>query len=72
MWSIDQKIEELQFHIDSLRSIILANAMDANPWLDLQRTLSFAMGIMREKREALIYEQRLIDERLFDSLEDSV
>ena len=72
MWSIDQKIEELQFHIDSLRSIILANAMDDNPWLDLQRTLSFAMGIMREKREALIYEKSVTDQQVFDNADDGV
>lgn len=72
MWSIDQKIDEVQFHIDSLRSIILANAMDSNPWLDLQRTLSFAMGILREKREALIYEKHQSDQLMFDNTEEGV
>lgn len=61
-WSIEQQIDEVQFHIDSLRSIILANAMETRPCLEIQRTLSFAMGVLRERRESLIREQNLISD----------
>jgi hypothetical protein len=65
-WTIEQQIDEIQFHIDALRSIILANAMNTRPCLEIQRTLSFAMGVLRERREKLIRDHNLSEYQQLD------
>lgn len=66
-WTIEQQIDEIQFHIDALRSIILANAMNPRPCIEIQRTLSFAMGVLRERRESLIREQYSNSNQIVDN-----
>lgn len=53
-WSIEDQINETQFHINCLRSIILGIEIDANPCNEIIRTLSFAMSVLRDRREYLV------------------
>jgi hypothetical protein len=52
-WTTQHLIDENQMHINALRSMILGNVMDGRPCMEIQRTLSFALGILRERREVL-------------------
>lgn len=53
-WSIEEQIEETQFHINGLRSIILGHEMHPSPCPEISRTLSFAMSALRDRREQLV------------------
>ena len=56
-WSIDEQIEETQFHINGLRSIILGHEMSPKPCPEIRRTLSYAMSVLRDRREHLVRER---------------
>lgn len=63
-WSTQDRIDEVQFHINGLRSLILGNALSPHPCPEIQRNLSFALGILRDHRERLVSQldesQRLV------------
>lgn len=60
-WSVEELIDETQFHINALRVIILGHEMSQDPCPEISRTLSFAMSALRDKREALA-RSRIADE----------
>lgn len=53
MWSKKQQLEEIQFHINALRSIILGISLDGNACRDILRTLNYSLGLLREKRNEI-------------------
>lgn len=59
--SIDEQIEETQFHINGLRSIILGYEMSPRPCPEIRRTLSFAMSALRDRREQLARKKDSVD-----------
>ena len=60
-WSIDDLIDEVQFHINGLRSIILGHEMHPRPCPEISRTLSFCMSELRDRREELVREKHRLD-----------
>ncbi len=56
-------LDEIQFHIDALNTIILGISMDVTGCGDILRTLNFALGSMREKRQTII--SLIENEKLF-------
>jgi hypothetical protein len=57
MWSKQQRLEEVQFHIDAMRSIILGLTMNGDSDPNIYRALNYSLGVLREKRESISKEE---------------
>jgi len=61
-WSIDETIDETQFHIDALRAIIKGHQLAPRADKDIARTLNFALSNLRDRRANLHHVRARIDQ----------